>query len=385
MRKVILGLVTSLLVILAGCGANQASKTKSKATAADNSVVKNTQQATRAASKTWVFDQAVSSKQTKRGLQDTLTTSVVSKLQADSSWTTAKGQFTSNSIDYQRVSLAKWKRDGLKHVMKSYQHTVHYVSVAQVNAVLKKLGADVQIHQLTDLVFLETKNGGEPLSTGFVASGHHLYEINVEYRDADTPTTVDRGTKYTDTATKTAVSHVDPADLAGTWIAPETTTSATDTGKMMVKAGYLYQHRYDSFERSAVQDLATYSLTSLNQNTTYAEQKRNAAKAGYHLTNRVVASGDSLGYLYLFISKDKMIRIGQGDVTTYEHTSATVAPADLPTADVKLFDQTTKKHPGSAASTVTVKAGAPKVGMSSSVKYLTDPEAGQITSEIVID
>jgi hypothetical protein len=44
-----------------------------------------------------------------------------------------------------------------------------------------------------------------------------------------------------------------------------------------------------------------------------------------------------------------------------------------------------QKNPGEAASTITVDASAPLVGMSSSIKYLTDGEAGQITSSQAID
>ncbi|WP_317760521.1 hypothetical protein [Liquorilactobacillus mali] len=43
-----------------------------------------------------------------------------------------------------------------------------------------------------------------------------------------------------------------------------------------------------------------------------------------------------------------------------------------------------QKNPGEEASTITVDASAPTVGMSNSIKYLTDAEAGQIINNIVI-
>lgn len=123
---------------------------------------------------------------------------------------------------------------------------------------------------------------------------------------------------------------------------------------------------------------------SLNQNMTYASQKTNAARAGYQLTQKSVASGDSLGYLYMFVNENKLIRIGQGQTTTYQKTSSLVAANDLPKDDITIFEQLDQKKTGEAASTITVKAGPPIVGMSSSIKYLTNPDAGQITSNIPV-
>lgn len=127
------------------------------------------------------------------------------------------------------------------------------MTIAQINMVLKKLGADIKIDKLSDLVFLETKSNNMPLNQAFVAKGYHLYAINPQYTDNEQTITVDRGQSFTDTRTKKATGQIVPAKLNGTWITPETTTSANDTGKIMVKDGYLYQHRYDSYERSAIQ------------------------------------------------------------------------------------------------------------------------------------
>ena len=62
-----------------------------------------------------------------------------------------------------------------------------------------------------------------------------------------------------------------------------------------------------------------------------------------------------------------------------------IAANDLPQDDITIFNQMDQKNPGEAASTITVDASAPLVGMSSSIKYLTDGEAGQITSSQAID
>jgi hypothetical protein len=258
------------------------------------------------------------------------------------------------------------------------------MSVDQINAVLKKLGAKFKITHLTDLIFLATKSNGLTIEQAFAAKGHHLYAINIPYFDNDQTQTIDRGEVFTDTDTKKATGQISLAKLNGTWIAPQTTTSSADTGKILIKDGYLYQRRFDSIERSAIQNLSAYSLISLNQNTTYANQKINAANAGYQLTRKAVASGDSLGYLYLFINQNKMIRIAAGVTTDYEKTNTLVAASDLPQDDITIFQQMDQKNPGEAASTITIKAGPAVVGVSESIKYLTDPEAGQITSNQTI-
>ncbi|WIE01286.1 hypothetical protein QN289_02710 [Latilactobacillus curvatus] len=77
--------------------------------------------------------------------------------------------------------------------MKSYQKTLHLMTVAQVNAALHKLGADFKIKHLSDLVFLETKTGKNTIDQGFVAKGNHLYAITAHYRDLQEPTNFDRG------------------------------------------------------------------------------------------------------------------------------------------------------------------------------------------------
>ncbi|WP_047999472.1 hypothetical protein [Lactiplantibacillus herbarum] len=375
MRKSIITLITLTLLVLSGCS------TKSQKSATTSLSVKATTEKTiKSASKTWTFSQSVTSKQTKKnGVDNQLTTAAVSRTGALTNWTTAKGQFMSYAVKYQRVSLTKWQKDQRSHYVKDVQKNIHYMSVAQVNAVLKKLGADFKISKLSDLIFLETKTSGMPVDQAFVAKGHHLYGINIQYMTADQTITINRGTSFTDTSTKKAANHVAVSKLNGTWIAAETTTSSSDTGKIMIKDGYLYQHRYDSFERSAIQDLSHYSLTSLNQNNTYASQKSEAANGGYQLTAKSVASGDSLGYLYLFVSENKLIRIGQGQTTTYQKTSTTVAVADLPQSDLKIYDTMDQRYPSSPASTITVKADAPIIGLTDSIKYLTDADAGQIT------
>ncbi|KZV03038.1 lipoprotein precursor [Lactiplantibacillus plantarum] len=44
-----------------------------------------------------------------------------------------------------------------------------------------------------------------------------------------------------------------------------------------------------------------------------------------------------------------------------------------------------KKKAGEVATTITVKAGPAQVGMTNSINYLTDPNAGQITETIVVN
>jgi len=374
MRKSIFLMLPLLALLITGCSQPQTKQTKV------NSVKPTTESLLKSASKTWTFSQSISSQQTSHGVSDTLTASEVSKIDNQSSWTASKGTLISTSVKYKQISLKKWQTDMRQHFTKSAQAQIHLMTVPQINAVLKKLGATVKVTKLSDLVFFETKVSGMTLPQGFIASGHHLYAINIYYRDTDKTTTIDRGQSFTDTATKKTTSAIALDRLNGTWIAPETTTSANDTGKIMIKDGYLYQHRYDSFERSAIQSLGDYALVSLNQNTIYAAQKVNAAQAGYQLTSKSVASGDSIGYLYLFTSANQLIRIGQGVTTTYQRTNALVAASDLPQTDVTIFEQMATLKPGEVASTITVKAGPPIVGMSDSIKYLTDATAGQINS-----
>lgn len=381
-KRYILGL-SFLLLLLTSCAAQKSKQTtKQNATV---SVKTTTNHVLQAKSKTWVFTKKVVSQQTKkRGVASQLTTSMVSKTDTTTNWVTAKGQFMAGSVNYKKVSLKEWRKNLNHNFVKSGRKKIHLMSVDQVNAVLKKLGANFRIAHLTDLIFLATKSNGLTIAQAFAAKGHHLYAINIPYFDNNQTLTIDRGEVFTDTGTKKATGQISLAKLNGTWIAPQTTTSSTDTGKILIKDGYLYQQRFDSFERSAIQNLSTYSLISLNQNTTYANQKINAANAGYQLTQKTVASGDSLGYLYLFINQNKMIRIGAGVTTNYKKVNTLVAASDLPQDDITIFQQMDQKNPGEAASTITVKAGPAVVGMSKSIKYLTNPEAGQITSNQTI-
>lgn len=380
MHKLAILLIT-IGITLAGC------TTQTFAPAHHHPVKATTQKVLQAKTKTWTFDQAVSSKQTKHGVASKLEASVVDKTTTQSSWTTSQGQFLSVGIKHRQVSFSKWQRAQQRHIMKSYRHRLHYMSVSQVNAVLKKLGAPIKISKLTDLIYLETGSSTDPLpvATAFVAKGHHLYAINMQYSDTDQTTTIDRGRSFTDTSTKVTPRHISVNQLNGTWIAAETTTSASDTGKLMIKNGYLYQHRYDSYERSAIQDLSRYSLGSLNQNVTYAAFKTDAAHAGYQLAHNTVASGDSTGMLYIVINANKIIRINQQLVTTYNKTSTIVAASALPQTDIDIFNQMDQQHPGESAATITVKAGPARVALTSSLNYLTDPDAGQITKEVTVN
>ncbi|CAJ1190813.1 hypothetical protein CPEBRM1_ABPJDJAI_01263 [Companilactobacillus paralimentarius] len=375
MRKLSLFILTFILLFISGCS------TKHKTASYD--IKANTQKVINSNSKTWIFNEAINSKQTKIGVSNKINTSVVSKANDLDMWTTSKGSFKSIAVGYKQTSFLEWKKLTRKHYMKSYQKKIHYMSVNQVNEALKALGAKFEINKLTDLVFLKPELGDLSLNQAFVAKGHKLYAIDIQYMDVDQTTTIERGKSFVDTQNKKSVKHLNLNNLNGTWVAPETTTSANDSGKLLVKDGYLYQRRYDSFERSAIQDLSKYSLISLNQNSTYALQKREAAQAGYQLSRDTIASGDSLGYLYLFTNKKELIRIGAGQVTKYQKTNDTISSTDLPQGQVDIFTRVDTANPRNAASTITTKAGPSVVGISSSINYLTDSEAGQIINEQV--
>ena len=376
MRKSSLFILTFILFFISGC-----SIAKHKSTSYD--VKANTKKIINADSKTWIFNEAINSKQTKFGVSGKIDTSVVTKANDLDLWTTSKGEFKSIATGYKQTSFSEWKKLSRKQYMESYQKKLHYMSVKQVNEALKALGAKFEISKMTDLIFLKPEIGDLMLNQAFVAKGHKLYAIDIQYMDVEQTTTIERGKSFVDTQNKKSAKHLDVSNLNGTWIAPETTTSANDSGKLLVKEGYLYQHRYNSFERSAIQDLSKYSLISLNQNSTYALQKREAAQAGYQLSRDTVASGDSLGYLYLFTNKKELIRIGAGQTTKYQKTSDTISSTDLPQNQVDIFTRVDTANPKNAASTITTKAGPSVVGISSSIKYLTDSEAGQIINEQV--
>ncbi|KRM21068.1 lipoprotein [Latilactobacillus graminis DSM 20719] len=337
-------------------------------------------------SKIWLSKKQLLSQQTSRGLSEQITVSNITQQTAPKQWQMIKGQLTNQSVSYQPISFKKWQHDSRRSLIKSYQKTLHLITVAQANTALKKLGANFKISHLSDFIFLETKTGQVTINQGFIAKGNQLYAISTQYRDSNEPTTFNRGQLFTShkiaanpTAKPVTLNH-----LNGTWIAADTTTSANDTGKMMVKDGFLYQQRYDSLERSAIQDLSQYSLMTLNQNTTYAAQKRAAAQADYELTPKSIASGDSIGYLYLFMNDHVLLRIGAGQTTSYQKTDSQLAASDLSQTNQIIFKQLDQQKPGEAASTITVKAGPAVVGMSKSLKYITDATAGQITKDIVI-
>ena len=376
MRKLSLFILTFILLLISGCRI-----AKHKSTSYD--IKANTQKIINSDSKTWIFNEAINSKQTKFGVSSKIDTSAITKANDLDLWTTSKGKFKSIATGYKQASFSEWKKLSRKHYMKSYQKKLHYMSVKQVNEALKALGAKFEINKMTDLIFLKPEIGDLTLNQAFVAKGHKLYAIDIQYMDVEQTTTIERGKSFVDTQNKKSAKHLDVSSLNGTWIAPETTTSANDSGKILVKDGYLYQHRYDSFERSAIQDLSKYSLISLNQNSTYALQKREAAQAGYQLSRDTVASGDSLGYLYLFTNKKELLRIGAGQATKYQKTSDTISSTDLPQNQVDIFTKVDTANPKNAASTITTKAGPSIVSISSSIKYLTDSEAGQIINEQV--
>ena len=105
----------------------------------------------------------------------------------------------SGSVNYKQVSFKKWQRDTQKNYTKSTQSKIHFMSITQVNAVLKKLGANFKITKLTDLIFLETKINGMTLPQGFVAHKNQLYAINIQYVDTDQTITLERGQLFTAT------------------------------------------------------------------------------------------------------------------------------------------------------------------------------------------
>ncbi|MEY2357893.1 hypothetical protein AB4860_01405, partial [Lactiplantibacillus plantarum] len=183
-------LVMTIGLALAGCTTQTFAPVKHH-----RSVKATTQKVIQAPTKTWTFDQAVSSSQTKHGVASNLDISVVDKTTAQSSWTTSNGQFLSAGVKHRQVSYAKWHHDQQRHIMKSYRHRLHHMSVSQINAVLKKLGASIQINKLTDLIYLESGNHTDPLpvNTAFAAKGHHLYAVNIQYSDTEQATTIERG------------------------------------------------------------------------------------------------------------------------------------------------------------------------------------------------
>jgi len=371
MRKSHFLIIILMMLILSGCS----SQTNKKTTT--NQVKAATHKVINAPTKTWTFKQEVNSDQTKRhGVSKKINPSTETKENILRSWTTDNGQFTSAPIQYKQTSLTKWKQNFQKNYQPSYRKHIHYMKVKQINATLKKLGSDIKIDQLSDLIFLKASSGTLPLNQAFVAKGNKLYALTIEYYDTDQTITISRGQSFVNTNTKKSVEHVDTKQINGTWVAPETKTSANDSGKIMVKDGFLYQRRYDSIERSAVQDLSTYSTAELNQNTTYNTQKSEASRAGYQLNQKSIASGDSIGYLYIFVNSNKLVRIGQGQTTSYDKTNDSVSDSDLSPDYLKIFNDNNSKE--ADVSILTVKSDEPVIDMSSSINYLTDPYAGQI-------
>ncbi len=137
MRKTLL--ITTLLTItlLAGCQAKKpASSTTSRAQPTTTTYANRTttKKALAADSQTWLFNKQLLSKQTKNGLSDDITVSNIAQMTTPKSWLTSKSTFTSQPINYQQISFKKWQQDSRSHLMKSYQKTLHLMTVAQVNA-----------------------------------------------------------------------------------------------------------------------------------------------------------------------------------------------------------------------------------------------------------
>lgn len=381
MRKTFILTLTSLL-LLTGCGV-QAKKTtqstKSTKQATITNVKPTTEKIIQGATQTWTFGKRVGSQQTTKGVSEQLTISPTTRSDAQTNWTTGQGQISGNTAPYDQISFKTWSRQTRQSVTKEGQDDLHFMSVTQINQTLKKLGANFKIGSLNDLIYLETKTKTMVLPEAIIAKDDHLYIINIEYITPEHTQPIDRGQVLDSITTQQKTTQVPLTQLNGTWTAAGTTASANDSGKVLVKDGYLYQQRYDSYERSAIQSLASESATTLSKNAMFTDQQSSAAKAGYQLTGKSVASGDSIGYLYLFVNNQKLVRIGEGLATDYQKTSDQVSEKELPQQSITIFKQMDAKYPGKVASTITTKADAPIVGMSDSINYLTDVTAGQIT------
>lgn len=381
MRKTFI-LTLALLLLLAGCGV-QPKKTSQPAESTKKTTVTNvkptTEKIIQGATQTWTFKKKVVSQQTTKGVSNQLTISPTTRSDTQTNWTTGQGQISGNTAPYNQISFKTWSRQTRQSVTKEGQDDLHFMSVTQINQTLKKLGANFKIGSLNDLIYLETKTKTMVLPEAIIAKDDHLYIINIEYITPEHTQTIDRGQVLDSITTQQKTTQVPLTQLNGTWTAAGTTASANDSGKVLVKDGYLYQQRYDSYERSVIQSLASESATTLSKNAMFTDQQSSAAKAGYQLTGKSVASGDSIGYLYLFVNNQKLVRIGEGLATDYQKASDQVSEKELPQQSITIFKQMDAKYPGEVASTITTKADAPIVGMSDSINYLTDVTAGQIT------
>lgn len=380
MRKSILLPIVLLVLITTGCSTTQH---KAQSTASPNQAT--TQKVLTDSAKTWTLVQKVVSKQTDDGPDDNLKTATPTNLDKTTKWTTNKGRLTSANHQYKQISLKQWEKQSKKTQLKPLQKYYHLMTVNQVNATLKQLGANFEIKQLSELIFLNGQTDATVFPQALIAKGHHLYAINMQYMTNGLYTTLDRGQVMTDITPKPKAKPAALPSLNGTWVAAKTTASANDSGQLLIKDGYLYQKRYDSYERSAIQSLTNYSKKTLKQNPIYPTQQAAATKAGYQLTAKSIASGDSVGYLYLFINDKQLVRIGEGIATQYDKTSPQVTTSDLPETNITIFEQMDTQNPGEVASTITTKASAPIVGLSASINYLTDSTAGQITDNRGVD
>jgi hypothetical protein len=323
MSKIKYVLALAAVVLLTACGKQAAQKTSSVYQHSTSQLQKNDQVWAEEAVATAALDSKNGLTAEKRTNDDKL-----------APWITSKGKFY-NVANYQQTNYAAIKKQLKKN--DSMPQNLHFVTVKQVNATLKTLGATVRIKSLNDLVYIKQTNGTTfQNGTGFLIAGDKLYDVYVSYTSGTKGASVNRGTVYTRKLKYASSKAVTPAAIAGLW-------QASDGTKALVKNQQLVTIQNDAFVRGTIENLGALKQSELYGTMSYYLRQTTTTKKGVKLSSNSLASGDLWGNLYVFLSASKMVQVTNSSVKVFTKTGAKDDTADFPKQVFTAFKELDKE------------------------------------------
>lgn len=214
-------------------------------------------------------------------------------------------------------SVATFKQSDYATIKKAIQKneaqpkTLRFVTVKQVNATLKAMGATKQIKALTDLVYTQQADGHTfPSNDGYLIEGDHLYEVIMAYTTGGNASTVNRGNVYSRKIKYWTTKQLTFNVVAGTW-------QSTAGDQATVRDDQLVTIQNKSYVRGKVENLSHLQGEKLYRNTAYSLRQTQLVKQNAKLTQESLVAGDLYDNMYLFLSKTKMARVNTSGVTIF--------------------------------------------------------------------
>lgn len=292
-----------------------------------------------------------------------------------SPWITNNGRFYSVA-SFKQTTYATVRKQAKE--VDSMPQNLHFVTVEQVNATLKVLGAKVRIKSLDDLIYIEQEDATTfRISTGFLIAGDKLYSVAINYSSSGANTagsSVNRGTVYTRKVQYASDKVLKTTAIQGTW-------QSAAGAKAVVAGTQLVTVQNDAFVRGKIEDLGATKLTALYTNSSYVVRQNQAIRRGVKLSRNSLVAGDVWGNLYVFLSARKMVQVTNSGATLYTKSSktadTTVFPDQVRTVFAKLDAQ--KSAAGVAGYLLPKGHNTYSVGLVGSILYITKNNASGIT------